>query len=1220
MLEENQSTTEIAENGFISNGLTTPLIYQERTQRRLIPFLFSELFFLWTGKLMRKGYKGELKQVDDVFDLPNSLNLTTLGSVLSHPLENETSTFAPILLRVYGRQFFLLGILRFIGDILKFAGPILLHMLISSLQSKIDNTSYICCGLMFITMLFASLCDVHFGYRIQLLSMKAKVRLSFLIILIILIHLIFSDFLIFLTFLIFRIFLIFLSFLILIPISIFQSALLLAVYEKLLRIPAYKITDDFSSGKLINLMCTDIDRIGEFICSFHAFWGMPMDFIIALYLIYKEMGLAFLAGVLASVILIPLNKLIASKIGKYSNEMMSVKDARLKLVSELSHSMRTIKLNSWENFFETKINLIRQKELKYLRYIKFLDAICVYLWASAPILITMMILATFTLILHEQLTAAKVFTTLALINILIMPLNAFPWVLGSMITGLVSKRRFDSFFSIKSAKDLKQFYSPISNSTTLIELEKNSFGWKTKENVVRSVQFKGEKCMLIGIIGPVGSGKSTLLVGILAETIIEGPPILLDERVLSEGFAYVGQDVWLRTGSVKENILCELPYSPERFRSAIDVCALTMDIENMPGKENYRIGGEGVTLSGGQKVRLALARAVYADKLIYLLDDPFAALDGTVASFVYENCIEKQLRSKGKLVILCTHHERFLGRADLIVQLDGEGNVLRAGKPLNFFKFFEKFFFIYQGPSEVILPNIVENQIVKQTESFEEENDGDLSQPMEAAEYVSVMDNEEKEEGTVKIRIYKTYIKAIGLWLSVLVLLSLIALQATRNATDVWLSKWSSANNSEHNNSKLFLQQDWGYPFAPRYIIPLTSINEQNQQMFYLRIYIAIVGLNSISTLTRAFLFAIACIYAAKYLHQRLLSRILKANINWWDKTPCGRVTNRLSTDVSIVDTSLPFQLNICLASFFSLIGMKFLLCENFQNIFFNKIRTLILTLVALPLLSLLLLPLFIIYYYIQVKIFEDGNKYYRRTNVELKRICAITLSPLYSHLSETVSGLITIRSLRISEFFSSKMRTLLGYNLRSSFSSLAAATWLSVRIQMLGLFVLTIILFASILDVTIFKLSHPGLIGLAITYALSITNVLNGLLTSFIETEKELVSVERICDYIDNVPMEGEKESSLINNDDIPTPIEGHICFENVSLRYSPELPLAINNISFHLKAGTRTAIIGRTGAGKSTILQALLRAHPIETGRILIDENVDLANLGFKCARSLV
>uniref|UniRef100_A0A1I8BB22 ABC transporter domain-containing protein n=1 Tax=Meloidogyne hapla TaxID=6305 RepID=A0A1I8BB22_MELHA len=220
-------------------------------------------------------------------------------------------------------------------------------------------------------------------------------------------------------------------------------------------------------------------------------------------------------------------------------------------------------------------------------------------------------------------------------------------------------------------------------------------------------------------------------------------------------------------------------------------------------------------------------------------------------------------------------------------------------------------------------------------------------------------------------------------------------------------------------------------------------------------------------------------------------------------------------------------------------------------------------------------------------------------------------------------------------------MRTRLGYNLRASFSSLAASQWLSVRIQMLGLCVLTVILFASILDVTIFKLSHPGLIGLAITYALSLTNVLNALLTSFIETEKELVSVERICDYVDNVLMEEDDQllslqSQIDNEDDsLILPIVGHIRFESVSLRYSPELPLAINDVSFRLEAGTRTAIIGRTGAGKSTILQvlniilvnslcnilfkALLRAHPIENGKILIDDRIDLASLGFKSARAL-
>ncbi|KAF7639382.1 hypothetical protein Mgra_00001051 [Meloidogyne graminicola] len=890
LLNFQQRREEEQDLSITNGGLTTPLIHQE-CRGLSFPIIFSELFFLWTNKLIRKGYKGDIKQVDDVFELPNSLDLNLLGSVISFDTE-RTVNFAPTLFKFYGHQFFMLGILRFVGDIFKFASPILLHILIFSLQGQEFFTSYKCCALLFVTMLLASLCDIHFGYRINLLAIKAKA----------------------------------------------------AVYEKLLRIPAYKISDEFSSGKLINLMCTDVDRISGFITSFHAFWSMPMNFIIALYLIYKEIGLSFLAG-------------------KFSNEMMIIKDVRMKIVSELSHSMRTIKLNCWENYFENKINLIRQRELTYLRYIKFLDAICVYLWASAPILITMMMLATSTLILNEQLTAAKVFTTLALINILILPLNAFPWVLGSIINGL----------------DFKQFYSPISvNLNTILKLEGNSFAWKNGNHIVSGVKFEGEPGMLIGVMGPVGSGKSALLLGILGETIIDGHPILLNEEVISQGFAYVGQDVWLRTGTIQENILCEQSFCLERFRYAINVCALSMDIESMPGKEKYRIGEEGVTLSGGQKVRLALARAVYANKLIYLLDDPFAALDRSVANYVYENCVEKALKSKGKLVILCTHHERFLTRADLIIQINEEGQVLKVGSP------------------EIILSNLT----TQEDQNNKIEQNDDLLKPMEAAEFVTVEQEEEKEEGTVKIHVYKTYIRAIGLCLSGLVIFSLIVMQASKNGSDFWLSKWTSINGSDNNHTRIIIQQDWGcklflqynflifFPLSPRRIFPLTSINDQDQSIFYLRIYISIVAINSFSTLLRAFLFAIACIYAAKYLHQHLLCRILKANINWWDKTPCGRVTNRLSSDVGIVDDALPFQLNIFLASIFSLIG------------------TLVLTFIALPLLTPILLPLFVIYFYIQ--------KYYRQTNIELKRIGAITLSPLYSHLSETVSGLVTIRSLRI--------------------------------------------------------------------------------------------------------------------------------------------------------------------------------------------------------------
>jgi ABC-type transport system involved in cytochrome bd biosynthesis fused ATPase/permease subunit len=199
---------------------------------------------------------------------------------------------------------------------------------------------------------------------------------------------------------------------------------------------------------------------------------------------------------------------------------------------------------------------------------------------------------------------------------------------------------------------------------------------------------------LIGIVGPVGSGKSTILMGILGENAIQGAPIQINAELMANGFAYVGQDVWLREGSVRENILCGRPFDQAKFEEAIWACALGQDIQAMPAQENYRISGEGKTLSGGekmapnlhncpkfigQKVRLALARALYADKPVYLLDDPFASLDRTVGQFVFQNYVQNGLIAKGKLVILCTHHEAFLREADLCIRLGTDGKVAQIG-------------------------------------------------------------------------------------------------------------------------------------------------------------------------------------------------------------------------------------------------------------------------------------------------------------------------------------------------------------------------------------------------------------------------------------------------------------------------------------------------------------------------------------------------------------
>lgn len=1192
-----------------------PLIYNDGNRPRrtttttgnqranLIAHIYSELFFCWINPLLQKGYKRELKQVEDVFHLPPSLDLLLLEQVLLRPLvahstshQSHTSSieiasdthllsadsnadnpylhnglfsFAPILFRTYGCWFVLLGAIRLVGDLFKFASPVLLHLLITSLQDPNTlQSGYFCSALMFLTMFISCACDFHFGFHINMLALRAK------------------------------------------------AALLLAVYEKLLRIPAFRLTDDFSTGKLINLMCTDVDRIAGFITSFHAFWSMPMNFAIALYLLYREIGLAFLAGLAASVLLIPLNKYLATKIGFFSNKMMQMKDARMKLVSELAHSMRTVKLNNWEEYFEARINAIRKRELACLRAIKYLDAICVYTWAAAPIVITVLMLVTYSTILHEQLTAAKVFTTLALINILILPLNAFPWVLSSIINGLISKRRFDSFFAIKCfcSSQSQQLYVPLTGEKKdenddgiLLRLEHCSFGWnEVGKAAVKDIVFLGNKKKLIGVVGPVGSGKSTLLMGILAECplIVENSlclplsttsKILIEMELLADGFAYVGQDIWLRAGTVRDNIICEQPFDADRFQLVIDACALSMDIQQMPGKENYRISGDGITLSGGQKVRLALARALYANKRVYLLDDPFAALDRTVARYVYENCVKRMIEENENLVILCTHHEEYLMDADMVIRLDQGGAVKEIGTP-----------------DEVLTSS---KRTIEQSALFVKADSIAESSPMEAAEFIGSEEPEEKEKGAVKIQVYRNYVHAIGTVLAALLMLSLFFMQTTKNGSDIWLGRWASAE-SNHSEAKLFHFKTHKALLDFRILLPAnihtsTSMYLSNSYVkinvgngtveftattnFYLFVYIGIAVANSIFTFIRAFLFAYGCILAARHLHERLLHKIFGAKISWWDQTPCGRVTNRLSSDVAIVDDALPFQLNILLASLFSLIG------------------TLLVTVVALPLLIPMIVLLFFVYFGIQ--------RYYRRTTVELKRITALSLSPLYSHLAETVSGLVSVRAFRITEKFSSIMRHRLADNLRAQFSSLACSQWLSVRIQMLGVSIVTIIAFASVLDISFFRLSNPGLIALAITYALSFTNLLNGLLTAFIETEKELVSVERICDYTNNVPSE-------LADDNAPKEavsrllcrcINGQIRFSGVSLRYGPELPFAIRDVSFHIEAGHRVALIGRTGSGKSTILQALLRAHPIETGKIHIDEIIDLDSLDLKSARSL-
>ncbi|VDM39196.1 unnamed protein product [Toxocara canis] len=1084
----------------------------------------SRIFFCWTNDLIKKGYRLQLNNISDLFKLPSCLEADVvekefIESAPTRFVDDEDFSLTKTLLRAFGAPFFALGALKLVSDVSTFAGPILLHLLVVCLDDeKCDDDGYNYSLLMMLSTFLSAITSSNFNYYI------AKIGLQL------------------------------------------RSAISTAVYDKrsenltfqLLRVRLSTLSS-FSSGQVLNFMSADVDRIVNFCGSFHAFWSLPLQLGVALYLLYREVGLAFLSGLAASLLLVPLNKWITSAIGRLSAKMMQFKDQRVKLISETVRAIRTVKLSNWEDDLEKNISVLRDKELRYLKGRKYLDAVCVYLWASAPVLITVAIFSTYTILLHEKLTAAKVFTSLALVNILIMPLNAFPWALSGIVEAFVSIRRLDKFFDLENI-DVAALYSLTTDSRQPLQITDAKFSWRDGFSL-NNVTLEGNAGTVIGLTGPVGSGKSTFLLGILGETDAMARHIGIRQNTVHDGFAYVSQNCWLRRGTVRDNIVCGAEFDARFYEEA------------MPGGDEYEIGDGGCTLSGGQRARVALARALYQDREIYLLDDPFASVDAKVGRWMWDEAVMRMLRARNKLVIVATHRTDYLKDADHIIMLDAHGNIIKQGSP------------------SVILPTESELQACPSLEVME-----DIAE-VDAAEQVAVL-SEEKQRGKVRLSVYGAYMRAAGVLLSLAVLAALSAMQASKNVSDWWLSRWAA--ECTQNDTNAFLDftrrlsdvepvtvagKDYRYPLGER-PINILSEGEWDTTMYFLLVYAALALCNTLFTLVRAFIFAYGGIVAASNLHNRLLHRVLNASMIWWERTPCGRVINRLCSDVYVVDDSLPFQFNIFLASSFNLIG------------------SVVITFIALPFLSPVVVGLSIVYFLLQ--------RYYRYTTCEVKRLTSVSLSPLYGHIADTIAGLSTIRAFRFVDNFASTLRRLLNDNVRAQYSSLAAAQWLSIRLQILGVVMVSAVAISALLHRTLHYVD-AGMVGLAITYALSVTNLLNSLLSSFIETEKELISVERMAEYIESTPQESNNFAIPMNSD-----INGRIDFACVSLRYGAGLPLALENISFRIEAGARVAIIGRTGSGKSSLIQALLRANPIDSGRIFID-GVDINSVELHSLRSI-
>ncbi|WZY85088.1 hypothetical protein YC2023_031472 [Brassica napus] len=1066
-----------------NSSLEDPLIEEADDQRNIekASSCWDLFTFGYIGLVMKHGSMKQL-EFEDLLPLPLDMDPSTCCDNLlrSWQLQESNNFSNPSLFwsisGVYGWPYFRLGLLKVFNDCIGFAGPLLLNRLIKYLEKGSGNSiGYTLAISLGLTSIFKSFLDTQYTFRLSKLKLKLR------------------------------------------------SSIMSVIYRKCLWVNTAS-RSGFSEGEIQTFMSVDADRIVNLCNSLHDMWSLPLQIGIALYLLYTQVKFAFLSGLAITILLIPVNKWISVLIASATEKMMKLKDERIRKTGELLTNIRTLKMYGWDNWFADWLKETRATEVTHLATRKYLDAWCVFFWATTPTLFSLCTFGLFALMGH-QLDAATVFTCLALFNSLISPLNSFPWVINGLIDAFISTRRVGKFLRcLEHNKDSSTDTGLISEDLAVF-VEDASCTWSSNVEeehnlTIKHVNLRVPKGSFVAVIGEVGSGKTSLLNSLLGEMQCVHGSILLNGSV-----AYVPQVPWILSGTVRENILFGKTFDSKRYLDTLSACALDVDISLMVGGDMAFIGDKGVNLSGGQRARLALARAVYHGTDMCFLDDVLSAVDSQVGSCILQRALLGPLLNK-KTRIMCTHSVQAISCADMVVVMD-KGEVKWSGTVTDM----PKSIFPSMSSSNEFDMSSSKHLTNKRKESLTIKKDDVDEVSSEAADTVKV---EERKEGRVEVAVYRNYAVFSGWFITIVILVSAVLMQASRNGNDLWLSYWVDKTGRGAT---------------------------QYSTSFYLMVLCIFCFVNSILTLVRAFSFAYGGLKAAVRVHSALICRLINAPIQFFDQTPSGRILNRFSSDLYTIDDSLPFILNILLANFVGLFYSCFCFCH-----------------------------------------FGIYTASFRSTSRELRRLDSVSRSPIYASFTETLDGSATIRAFNSEEHFVARFIEHLTLYQRTSYSEIIASLWLSLRLQLLGAM---IVLFVAVMAVIgsrgSFPISFgtPGLVGLALSYAAPLVSLLGSFLTSFTETEKEMVSVERVLQYMDVPQEEVSGQQSLSGK----WPVQGLVEFHNVTMRYISTQPPALNHISFTIQGGMQVGVIGRTGAGKSSILNALLRLNPVCNGEIMVD-----------------
>ncbi|KAH8725243.1 multidrug resistance-associated protein 1 [Phaeosphaeriaceae sp. PMI808] len=1133
--------------------------------------IFSVLTFGWMTPMMKRGYKTYLTQ-DDLWNLRkrDSTRHTTqkFQDAWDNELEKKHPSLWLAMFRAFGAPYFRGAAIKTISDVLNFAQPQLLRLLISFVDSynNTENPQPVVRGAAIALAMFAvsvtqTVCLHQYFQR----SFETGMRI--------------------------------------------KSSLTASIYSKSTRL-SNEGRATKSTGDIVNYMAVDTQRLQDLAQYGQQLWSAPFQIVLCMLSLYQLLGYSCFAGVAAMFIMIPVNGVIARWMKTLQKEQMKNKDARTKLISEILNNMKSIKLYAWTTAFASRLNHIRNdQELKTLRKIGATQAFSTFTWSTTPFLVSCSTFGVFVLTQHRALTIEIVFPAVTLFNLLTFPLAILPMVITAIVEASVAVGRITDYLTADELQENAVIREDAVQETgdESVRIRDASFTWdrNSETRTLENINFSVHKGELACIVGRVGSGKSSLLQAVLGDLWkING------EVVLRGKTAYVPQSAWVMNASVRENIVFGHRWDPQFYDKTVQACALRDDFAQLPDGDQTEVGERGISLSGGQKARVTLARAVYARADVYLLDDCLSAVDQHVGRHLIDNVLGPKGLLAGKTRILATNSIPVLMEADMIILLrdnrilergnydqlmamkgeiaqliktsqnedQGEGDSTRATESV----MSDEESTIYAGSpivdddedqveAEAVQENAAHLAPLKpgggtsrkyssntlrraSTASFKGPR-GKLSD--EEGGLKSKQSKEFSEQGKVKWAVYGEYAKTSNLAAVIIYLLLLIGAQTGSVGASVWLKHWSEENQRYSRNLHVGR---------------------------YIGIYFAFgVGSSALVVVQTLILWIFCSIEASRKLHERMAFAIFRSPMSFFETTPAGRILNRFSSDIYRVDE---------------------VLARTFNMLFVNSARagfTLVVISATTPIFITLIIPLGALYLYIQ--------RYYLRTSRELKRLDSVSRSPIYAHFQESLAGMSTIRAYHQQNRFELENEWRVDANLRAYYPSISANRWLAVRLEFIG----SVIILASAGFAIISVANHSGLsagmVGLAMSYALQITQSLNWIVRQTVEVETNIVSVERVLEYA-ALPSEAPDIISK-NRPPISWPSQGALAFNNYSTRYRPGLDLVLKNINLEIKPNEKIGVVGRTGAGKSSLTLALFRIIEAVEGHVSID-NLNTSTIG--------